>query len=432
MRTDVAVVGGGPAGAALAISVAGQGRGVVIIESSDYSAIRAGETLQPASRALIEKLGVWERFLDDAHVSSHGVASAWGSDELQANDFFVAPRGNGWHLDRSRFDHMLASEAERRGATLLTNARVAGIERIADGWRITTRAGACIDCTIVIDATGRRASVARRLGIRRRAFDQLAGVFGVIANSDPVASSFTIIEAVRDGWWYAAQIPRDRVAVAFMSDIDVIRREGMRDAATWMTRLRETRHVNKRAAGSLAQPLSMQAAGSTILDRVTGEGWLAIGDAASAYDPLSSQGIHKALATAEVAAWAIANENFDEYERTVRAAFDDYLAARATFYAGERRWPSSLFWARRQRRLVLDPRRTIGFDGNAPSDDRMALIEPQLSVAELRSLCAACSPPRPAHEIVAAFRAATAGAHGDDTIVLALQALVREGIVRIV
>jgi len=430
MRMDVAIVGGGPAGTALAIGVVSQGRGAIVIESSDYSAIRAGETLQPASRPLIERLGVWERFVQDAHVTSHGVASAWGSDQLQANDFFVSPRGNGWHLDRGKFDRMLAMEAERRGATVLTGERIAGIEQTTDGWRITTRSGARIDCAIVADATGRRASVARRLGVRRRAFDQLTGIFGVIDTGDPAADSFTIIEAVRDGWWYAAPIPGGRVAVAFMSDADIIREERMRDPAIWTQRLRETRHAGAHAAGPLVQPLSAQAAGSTILDRVTGDRWLAVGDAASAYDPLSSQGIHKALASAEVAAWAIANDDFEEYERTVWAAFDEYLAARATFYAVEKRWPQSLFWSRRQRRLTLDPRSIIAFDGNAFTDERLALAEPRWSVAELRALCAACAPPRPAHEIVAAFRAGSE--HGDDAIVLALQALIREGVVRIV
>jgi len=60
------------------------------------------------------------------------------------------------------------------------------------------------------------------------------------------------------------------------------------------------------------------------------------------------------------------------------------------------------------------------------------LVEPRLSVSELRRLCAACTPPRPAHEIVAAFRAASAGAYDDPAIILALQALVREGVLRIV
>jgi flavin-dependent dehydrogenase len=431
MRTDVAIVGGGPAGAALAIGVLNQGRGALIIESSDYSAIRVGETLQPASRPLLERLGVWKRFLEDGHVPSHGVASAWGTDELRANDFFISPRGNGWHLDRSRFDRMLAAEAERCGAILLTRERVTGVERRPPGWRVTTRSGECIDCVILADATGRRASVARRLGVRRRAFDQLTGVFGVLATANPSADSFTLIEAERDGWWYAARIPGGRVAVAFMSDNDIIRREGVRDRAHWSLRLRATRHVGARATGSLEQPLSVQAAGSTILDRVTGEGWLAVGDAASAYDPLSSQGIHKALASAEVATWAIANGNFEEYERTVRASFEDYLESRSTFYAAEERWPSSLFWSRRQRRLTLDPRQTISFDGTAPSDDRLALIEPRLTVSDLRRLCAACAPTRPAHEIVAAFRAATGSAHSDATIIHALQAIIREGVVRI-
>ena len=161
MQTDIAIVGGGPAGAALAIGVMNQGRSAVVIEGSDYSTTRAGETLQPASRPLLERLGVWERFLEDAHVTSHGIASAWGSDELRVNDFFVSPRGNGWHLDRNRFDRMLAGEAERRGAILLMGARVAGIERTADSRRITLRDGQTIDCAIVVDATGRERSLGR-------------------------------------------------------------------------------------------------------------------------------------------------------------------------------------------------------------------------------------------------------------------------------
>ena len=430
MRTDVAIVGGGPAGAALAISVLSQGRAVVIIESSDYSVMRAGETLQPASSPLLERLGVWERFLEEAPVVSHGVASAWGHDELEANDFFVSARGNGWHLDRSRFDRMLAAEAERRGATLLTQTRVADVERTDHGWRITTQSGHDIESAIVVDATGRRASVARRLGVRRRAFDRLTGVFGVLVTAGTSAGSFTIIEAARDGWWYAAPIPGSRIAVAFMSDTEIIRDGEMRDPAVWTKRLRETRHVAPRADGALVQPLSIEAAGSTILERVAGERWLAIGDAASAYDPLSSQGIHKALASAEVAAWSIAHDDFDEYERTVSAAFDDYLESRTTFYAAEQRWPSSLFWSRRQQRLTLDPRRTIAFEGNEPTDEMLALVEPRWSVDDLRRLCAECAPPRPAHEIVAAFRAASP--HEDGSIVLALQALVREGVVRLV
>jgi flavin-dependent dehydrogenase len=426
---DVVIVGGGPAGTALAIGVMREGRRAVVIESSDYSAVRAGETLQPATRPLLERIGVWEAFLAAAHVTSYGVASSWGGAGLEANDFFVAARGNGWHLDRAAFDRMLAAEAERRGATLLTNTRVTDMQRSAGRWRITVSSGETIDCAIVADATGRRSAVARRLGVRRRAFDQLVGVFGVVAAASAPAASFTMIEAVRDGWWYAAAIPRGRVAVAFMSDADIIAAENMRDAASWWKRLRQTRHLAAQAEGELAEALATQAAASTILERVAGDGWLAVGDAASAYDPLSSQGIHKALASAEVAAWAIAKGDFDEYERTVRASFDDYLAARAKFYAVEQRWPSSLFWSRRQERLTLDPRSTIGFDGDAPADDRLSLVEPRWSVADLRQLCAACVPPRAAHEIVAAFRGR---AHGDQSIVLALQALVREGVVRIV
>ena len=83
------------------------------------------------------------------------------------------------------------------------------------------------------------------------------------------------------------------------------------------------------------------------LDRVAGPGWLAIGDAATALDPLSSHGLGNALFTGMRAADAIASGNFDDYERAVDKMWNVYVSRRRELYASERRWPSSPFWSRR-------------------------------------------------------------------------------------
>ena len=92
---------------------------------------------------------------------------------------------------------------------------------------------------------------------------------------------------------------------------------------------------------------------SALLDRVEGDGWLAVGDAASAYDPIASQGIHKALADAADASRTIAAATGHaqpppwRYGERVAARFDDYLANRAHLYALERRWTDQPFWHER-------------------------------------------------------------------------------------
>ena len=98
---------------------------------------------------------------------------------------------------------------------------------------------------------------------------------------------------------------------------------------------------------------------SFLLDRVCGARWLAVGDAASCFDPLSAQGIYKALADGIAAAHAIAaalatGSDLDaSYQHAVQSRFTEYLANRNYFYGLERRWPDSPFWQRRHARTAL-------------------------------------------------------------------------------
>jgi len=84
--------------------------------------------------------------------------------------------------------------------------------------------------------------------------------------------------------------------------------------------------------------------------------WLAVGDAASTYDPISSQGIYKALRNGLEAAKAIASylhgdsQGLKEYESAITSQFDNYLTYRNYFYQMERRWLASPFWQQRQER----------------------------------------------------------------------------------
>jgi hypothetical protein len=94
-------------------------------------------------------------------------------------------------------------------------------------------------------------------------------------------------------------------------------------------------------------------ANSSRLTDVTGEAWLATGDAAVAYDPLSSQGILCALLTGLRAATAIREWLTDgsgamqRYADYIEQVYAEYRHNQAAYYAMERRWPSSTFWRRR-------------------------------------------------------------------------------------
>ena len=132
-QTDVIVLGGGPAGASTALALASSGFSVTIFERSRFGAARIGETLPPHARQPLTELGVWDRFLADGHLESPGVVSVWGRTEPYENDFIVNPYGPGWHLDRGRFDAMLAHAAAKAGAELLAGARPSACTRGTGG-----------------------------------------------------------------------------------------------------------------------------------------------------------------------------------------------------------------------------------------------------------------------------------------------------------
>jgi flavin-dependent dehydrogenase len=86
---------------------------------------------------------------------------------------------------------------------------------------------------------------------------------------------------------------------------------------------------------------------------VCGHGWLAVGDAAMAFDPLSSQGLLQALASGiragETAVRHLAGEStaVGEYALKTAEIFGEYKRLHAVYYGREGRWPQSIFWQRR-------------------------------------------------------------------------------------
>ena len=219
------VIGGGPAGSAAAILLARGGVDVTLVEASRYESFRVGETLPPRSRILLSRLGVLDRYLDDGHISSPGTVSVWGSNEPRHNDFVFNPYGVGWHLDRSRFDTMLAQAAADAGAVVMPGCRVRN-SKFDDAWRVealTKSVQFTLQGQFIIDATGRFGWTGR-LAKPRRIFDRLVAAVWLSRLND--LSSFTdgrtLVEAVSNGWWYSSPIPGDWMVTAFFSDSDLV------------------------------------------------------------------------------------------------------------------------------------------------------------------------------------------------------------------
>ena len=359
---QVAVVGGGPAGSSCALALANAGvTDILVVEAGSYGGFKIGESVPPESRILFRSLKIDEAFLAQQHEPCYGSCSYWGSDKRGYNDFLLNPHGHGWHLDRSRFDYLLATQARIAGAELLTGSSLLASEPFgAMGYTLSVgssgRVAARVRADFVVDASGRRSLFARQRGAKQINSNPLICIAASFSRRDTGVpfSRLTHLEAVEQGWWYVASVPGNAVIVAFATSAQIVRAMQLQRAARWYRLLVAAPHTSQLVSGLELRNVQLRAypVPSYCLNRLYGDRWLAIGDAASAYDPVTAQGIVKSLANGVLAADAIqsriggARDAIEAFAQVVHGQYRRYLDLRRDLYRLERRWPASEFWLR--------------------------------------------------------------------------------------
>jgi len=323
-----------------------------------------GESLPPTVRGVLERLGLWQGFLRLPHDPCHGTRSIWGQDRVRHNDHFLDPTGQGFHVDRAAFDAWLAEQARQAGAAHI-QARVTRVGRDATSAFVGNR-HLTVRARALVDATGAHAALGTRLGALRLPHDRLLYLARTVP-APPGLPAVGLLEAVPEGWWYASRLPSGLATVALTTDPALARAQDLHQPLPWLAALGRTRLIDAHLGHALRnQPPQAPhpwLAPSALLGPPAGPDWLAVGDAAASWDPITAQGMHKALLDGLRAAAAL-HDHLDGnahaiglYVRRTVAGFRTYLRQRAALYAREPRFASAPFWRRRHaRRNLADPR----------------------------------------------------------------------------
>jgi flavin-dependent dehydrogenase len=160
----------------------------------------------------------------------------------------------------------------------------------------------------------------------------------------------TVIEAVPRGWWYAARLPSSMVIAGFHTHREDARHL-LADPKMWRDALDETLHLGPLLTDTQFEhpPQSLDAGGAR-LDPCMGEGWIACGDAALSFDPISGQGLYSALHGGLAAGLAVVkalsgqDARFRDYARQLDNVRRTYVARCRAVYRSEHRWTAEPFW----------------------------------------------------------------------------------------
>ncbi len=363
LTADVVIVGGGPAGAAIALALASRGISPIVLEAHTAPQTKVGECLPPTINPLLDHFGLTERLRRRGNLPSYGNRFVWGSNSIEERDFIFGPTGAGWRLDRATFEDELMKAAQEAGARWHYGQRLVTCSREKDArFKLTVKGLDLVEeyrSNFVVDATGRSARLAGSLGARRVIYDRLIGVasfFAGDAATPPEEDSFTLVEAVSSGWWYSSRLPGGKLVAVYMTDGDLVDPAALRQTDRWLALLNKTKYTAQRVCKYRIGPPTpprILPAHTVRLTTVTGNGWLAVGDSAVAYDPLASHGISMAMGCGFNAGSSIIDylsgrtDALRVYESLIDRSFAYYLLMHHDAYLREQRWPRELFWRRR-------------------------------------------------------------------------------------
>jgi flavin-dependent dehydrogenase len=357
LEADVIVVGGGPAGSAVAARLARLGRRVILFEKERFPRFHIGESLLPCSVALFRELGVMpalERADFLPKYAAEFLTPDGGARQRYAfADGLVAGAPSAFQVDRSEFDRVLLEHARSEGARVEEEHQVVKFraER-ADGVEVTVRSAGGEERTaraeMLVDASGQSALVASRLGLRRmepdlRNFAVFSHFEGAARASGPSEGDISVV-LVPGGWWWVIPLRNDRTSVGFVGPAQSL--AGRKpDEAFLAEGLAAAPYLADRFAGAKrVAPVRTISDWSYTSGALAGDRFLLVGDAGAFIDPVFSTGVHLGLTGALRAAAAIdqalrtrrfERSSFLEYERSMKRLIATYTELVKGFYRPE-------------------------------------------------------------------------------------------------
>ncbi len=355
LQTDIFVIGGGPAGATIANRLAGMGHSVLLAEATVFPRHRVDASLPAIIWPLLDAIGVTERIAGAQFIPARAPIVVWPHD--RASTLSEEREQTGLYVERARFDAILLEAAALAGVHTIEGARASRPVRDENGgWRTPIKFGAnqqtVVSSHIIVDASGGRLLP----GAPSRRGPTTLAVFARWDNLSREPQR-AILEACENEWLWCAPVgPRELIAIAFIEPKRLSRCDRSAIHSTYLEILGRSRLIGSVLVDARLNEIRICDATCRAAETHAELGYLRVGDASLKLDPLSSQGVPVAIASALQAA-VIANTmlrkpqsssmaiNF--YDDRQRERLGAHIRKSASLYNKVASHFSSQFWKER-------------------------------------------------------------------------------------
>src|SRR4051812_27609235 len=343
---DVIVIGGGPGGSTVAALLAARGKTVTLIEKDKHPRFHIGESLLPFNVPLFERLGIKDQ-IERIGMPKFGIEFVSPQHEKPSRLEF----GDGWHKDmnssfqvrRSEFDKILFDNAKAKGAEAIEECQVTAVDFPVEGGGVVTARTADGETRqfkgrFVVDASGRDTFLASRLKLKQRnRRHESAAVFGHFTGAERLQGrdeGHISIFWFAKGWFWFIPLSDGTTSIGAVSRPDIFKnRDG--DMTSLFEELIQScpALAHRLRHATLTGPATGTGNYSYAADRITGPGYVLIGDAAAFIDPVFSTGVYLAMNGGFLAADTVetcldrpaqAAEALQQFETSVKASLDRF------------------------------------------------------------------------------------------------------------